>query len=69
MLRHIDGGYRVWRVRGAAYEQHHIVETNAFGGGYVIVWAYFSNDSKLAMHPNKHSTKIYSGPLSASQVS
>ena len=52
-LCHIDVRLRLWRVRGTTYEQRHVVETTATGGGSVTVWgllACFSNDCKLAMH-------------------
>lgn len=50
LLKPIDGRVRVWRQRGTAYNQEHVLGTTAFGGGGVTVWGCFSLNCKLELY-------------------
>lgn len=47
LLHVTDGRAKVWRSRGAAYDQRNIQEEVPFGGGSVMVWGCCSFDCKL----------------------
>ena len=49
LLRPTDGRARVWRQRNTSFQDNHILDTTAFGGGGggVTVWGCFSIDCKL----------------------
>jgi transposase len=36
-----DGRARVWRQRTTSFQDNHILDTTAFGGGGVTVWVFF----------------------------
>ena len=50
LLRSTDGRARVWRQRNTSFQDNHILDTTAFGGGGVTVWRCFSFDCKLDLY-------------------
>jgi hypothetical protein len=50
LLRPTDSRSRVWRQRNTTFQDNHILDTTAFGGGDVTVWGCFSFDCKLDLY-------------------